>query len=66
MTKKTQEQNIPFQIQLLIDGMNDKNNGDHIRSNYRVTLENIRTYLDLHCAAFDSEMGAYNTKAKQR
>lgn len=57
--------NIPFQIQQLITGMNDKTNGDHIRSNYRITLENIRNVINTHCSKFDAEMGAYNMKGKK-
>jgi hypothetical protein len=45
--------------------MNDKTNGDHIRSNYRSTIESIRKVLDAHCEVFDKEMGAYNMKEKK-
>lgn len=63
--KEKFELNIPFQIQQLITGMNDKSNGDHIRSNYRSTLENIRKTIDDHCEKFDNEMGAYNMRGKR-
>ncbi len=63
--KEKVDLNIPFQIQQLITGMNDKTNGDHIRSNYRLTLENIRKAITTHCESFDKEMGEYNMRGKR-
>jgi hypothetical protein len=45
--------------------MNDRSNNQHIRNNYRSTIEGIRKILDAQCEAFDKEMGAYNMKEKK-
>lgn len=59
---KTQTQvEIPFQLQMVIDGMRNKRETDHIRGNYRLRLEGIRKAIDSACNEFDKEMGAYNT-----
>ncbi len=56
---KENEFDLPFQLKLIIDGMNDKTQSDHIRNNYRMRLENIRSYLNTACENFDKENGLW-------
>ena len=48
---------IPFQIQRLIDDMNNKRETDHIRNNYRMRLDSIKKAIDKALISFDNEMG---------
>jgi hypothetical protein len=58
---------IPFQVQYLIDGMNNKNENQHTRANYRVTLETIKRALEVELIKFDNEMGNFvPAKTKRR
>ena len=55
--------NIPFQIQRLVDGMNNKKENDHTRANFRATLESIKRYLEKETYNFDVEMGMFPPKS---
>lgn len=44
---------VPFQVQTLIDSMNNKKDGPYIRSNFRMRLVNIRNAIDAAIAAYD-------------
>ena len=56
---------IPFQLQMIVDGMKNKKETDHIRGNYRLRLESIKDVLNKACDEFDAEMSSYNTSAKR-
>lgn len=53
---KEQPVEIPFQLQIVIDGMKNQKETDHIRGNYRLRLEGIRKAINDACDTFDKEM----------
>jgi hypothetical protein len=55
--KSKEEVGIPFQVQNLIDSLNDKNETTHIRQNYYARLDSIKTAIDRALKSYDREMG---------
>jgi hypothetical protein len=47
---------IPFQVQSLIDTLRNKKEYTHVRSNYRMRLGGIRSAIDAALNDFDNEM----------
>lgn len=60
--KQIEQVNLPMQLQIVIDGMQNKKDNDHIRGNYRLRLEAIRKVIDAACDEFDREMGTASQK----
>lgn len=56
-----EEFDVPFQVQMVIDSLKNKNERATIRGNYRMRLEGIRKAIDTAINEYDNEMGATNT-----
>lgn len=48
---------VPFQVQSLIDSLNNKKEGVHVRGNYRSRLGAIHKAIDKAIYDYDMEMG---------
>ena len=55
---------VPFQIEHLINSLLNKNENVHIRGNYRQRLETIKEAIDKALCLYDNE--AYISKSKRR
>ena len=55
--KENDRHNIPFQVETLVQSLQNKKDNDHIRNNFRVRLQDIRDYIDKALVEFDNEMG---------
>ena len=53
-----EEYDIPFQVQMVIDSLKNKNERTSIRSNYRMRLEGIKKAIDKALNEYDIEMGS--------
>lgn len=60
MRKKKMNNEVPFQIEHLINSLLNKNENVHIRGNYRNRLETIKDTIDKALKKYDNE--AYITK----
>lgn len=47
---------IPYQIQQLLDGLLNKKDNVHVRSNYRMRLDTIRSEIDTAIRSYDNEV----------
>lgn len=56
-----EEFDVPFQVQMVIDSLKNKNERPTIRGNYRMRLEGIRKAIDTAINEYDNEMGTVNT-----
>lgn len=52
-----EEFDVPFQVQMVIDSLKNKNERPTIRGNYRMRLEGIRKAIDNAINEYDVEMG---------
>ena len=52
-----EEYDVPFQVQMVIDSLKNKNERPAIRGNYRMRLEGIRKAIDNAINDYDTEMG---------
>ena len=52
-----EEFEVPFQVQMVIDSLRNKNERPTIRGNYRMRLEGIRKAIDKAISDYDTEMG---------
>jgi hypothetical protein len=52
---------IPFQIENLIATLDNKQENEHTRNNYRMRLDSIRRAIDAAIIRFDIEMGTMVT-----
>jgi hypothetical protein len=50
-----ENQDVPFQVQYIINSMMDKKERTHIRDNYRMRLLSIRDKIDDALRSYDSE-----------
>lgn len=57
---------VPFQIEHLINSLLNKNENVHIRGNYRQRLVNIQEALDKAIKKYDNELYLSNTGKKKR
>lgn len=57
---------IPFQVQNLIESMNNKKDSDHVRGNFRMRLDSIRKVIDQAIEKFDAEMAAETQRDRPR
>jgi hypothetical protein len=62
---KDESHNIPFQVQNLIDNMMDKNERPHIRDNYCMRLEAIRSAIDTSLRKYKNEDTLFHVKKKR-
>ena len=62
------KENVPFQLQYLIDGMLNKKDSVYIRNNYRIRLDAIRLEIDKAISKFDEEMfsATYHENKKKK
>lgn len=56
-----EEYDVPFQVQMVIDSLKNKNERPTIRGNYRMRLDGIRKAIEKAISEYDTEMGAANT-----
>ena len=56
---------VPFQIEHLINSLLNKNESVYIRQNYRQRLETIRETIEKSVKKFDNELYVANTKKKR-
>ena len=62
--RKTMKQEIPFQIEHLINSLLNKNDNVHVRGNYRDRLIDIKNAIDNAVKKYDNE--AYITKVGKK
>ena len=63
---KEEMNQVPYQVQHLIDCISDKNERVHIRGNYRMRLESIRRACEKAVIDYDMEMGTVKRPAYKR
>lgn len=61
-----QEFDVPFQVQMVIDSLKNRNERPSIRGNYRQRLEGIKKAIDSAINEYDSEMGTANTFGRRK
>lgn len=69
MRKMTMKENLnlPLQVENLIKNLQDKNQSQHIRNNYRQTLDGIALAIQKAIRQYDNSYDAhYNFKRKGR
>ena len=57
---------VPFQIEHLINSLLNKNENVYIRQNYRQRLDTIREAIDKSIKKFDNELHMSNTQGKKK
>ena len=57
---------VPFQIENLINNLLNKNENIYIRQNYRVRLETIKEAIDKSLKKYDNELYIANTQGKKK
>ena len=65
MRKKPMTNEVPFQIEHLINSLLNKKENVHIRGNYRQRLVNIQEALDKAIRLYDNELYMANSKRKK-
>ena len=55
--KEENQFEVPFQVQMVIDSLKNKNERPTIRGNYRMRLESIKMACDRAIFDYDVEMG---------
>ena len=61
-----EEFEVPFQVQMVIDSLKNKNERPSIRGNYRMRLEGIKKAIDNAINEYDVEMGDSTLFRKRR
>ena len=61
-----EEFEVPFQVQMVIDSLRNKNERASIRGNYRMRLEGIRKAIDTAINDYDTEMGTVSTFGRRK
>ena len=61
-----EEFDVPFQVQMVIDSLRNKNERPSIRGNYRMRLEGIRKAIDTAINDYDTEMGTVSTFGRRK
>lgn len=56
---------VPFQIEHLINSLLNKSENVYIRQNYRARLETIKDAIDKSLKKYDNELYISNTKKKR-
>lgn len=62
----TKNDNVPFQVQNIIDGMLNKKDNVYVRGNYRSRLDIIRTEIDKAIRVYDNEKYAADIGSSKR
>lgn len=57
---------VPFQIEHLINSLLNKSENIYIRQNYRVRLESIKEAIDKSLKKYDNELYIANTQGKKK
>ena len=65
MRKKMNNQ-VPFQIEHLINNLLNKSENVYIRQNYRARLESIKDAIDKSLKKYDNELYIANTQGKKK
>lgn len=60
------KENIPFQIQQIIDGMLNDRDNVYIRGNYRARLDLIREEINKAIRKYDNELYVADTTGKRK
>jgi hypothetical protein len=60
---KTQNPNVPFQVQNLLDSLLNTKDNVYVRQNFRMRLDSIRREIDTAIRKFDNEI-AFKGKKK--
>ena len=55
--KEENQFEVPFQVQMVIDSLKNKNERPTVRGNYRMRLEGIKMAIDRAIFDYDGEMG---------
>ena len=63
--RKKMNNEVPFQIEHLINSLLNKNENVHIRGNYRARLETIKEAIDKAIRLYDNELYMTNSKRKK-
>jgi hypothetical protein len=63
--RKKMNNEVPFQIEHLINSLLNKNENVHIRGNYRMRLETIKETIDKAIKKYDNELYISNTRKKR-
>ena len=67
MKQMKENLNLPLQVEHLIKNMLDKTQGEHVRNNYRQTLDGISVAIQKAIRQYDTTYDAhYNLKRKGR
>lgn len=57
---------VPFQVQMVIDSLKNKNERPSIRGNYRMRLEGMKRAIDNAINEYDNEMGTVNAFGRRK
>ena len=60
------KQDIPFQVEHIINNLLDKKESVHLRQNYRQRLVSIQEALDKALRMYDNELLMANTQGKKK
>lgn len=60
------KQDIPFQVEHIINNLLDKKESVHLRQNYRQRLVSIQEALDKAIRMYDNELLMANTQGKKK
>jgi Fic family protein len=63
---KDANNNVPFQVQNIIDSMLNGKDNVYVRGNYRSRLDIIRSEIDKAIKKYDNEVFLSDTKGKKR
>ena len=66
MMKEENQFDVPFQVQMVIDSLKNKNERPSIRGNYRMRLEGIKRAIDKAINEYDTEMGTVSSFARRK
>jgi hypothetical protein len=59
------KQDIPFQVEHLINSLLNQKENVHLRQNYRMRLESIKESIDKSIKRYDNELYMANTRKKR-
>jgi hypothetical protein len=57
--------NIPFQVQSIIDGMLNSRDNVHLRGNYRIRLATIQAAIEKALKTYDQELALASMRKKK-
>lgn len=57
---------VPFQVQNIIDNMLNTKDNVHLRGNYRLRLDSIRSAIDTAIKKYDNEVFLSNSQAQKK